>query len=174
MSIQKNNCTRFILDSVSSPTTFLARLVVLGINILLWCRPEIPSASSWLSHKIHVTIELVPHRSLLFFQRAYISTRLLMAILVGVSMAMMKQHDQKWLGNIRTYSFLQLINSSLGEARAGTQGRGLEAETQKEATDEGCLSVCASWLAQLSLLYTQDHLPRCGTNHIAWDLPIGK
>ena len=54
------------------------------------------------------------------------------------------------------------------EARAGTRGRNVEAETEAEAMEECCLLACL-WLASgfLSYFYytTQDHLPRDATTH---------
>jgi hypothetical protein len=72
-------------------------------------------------------------------------------IVFRISIAVLKCHDQKHLGEKRVYVILQLSGQipSLREA----QGRSLEEGTEAEAMEAWCLLACASRLAQLAFLY---------------------
>ena len=50
-------------------------------------------------------------------------------VLVGVSLAVIKHHDPKPLGEERVYFILQFRVPSLNEVRVGTRGKNLKAET---------------------------------------------
>lgn len=54
---------------------------------------------------------------------------------------------------------------SLREARAGTQGRNVEAGTEADTTKEHRLLAHSSWLSLLLVYITEDHLPRRGIAH---------
>ena len=61
-------------------------------------------------------------------------TSTVVTILVGASIAVKKQSDQKQLGEERVY-LIYYRSSPLMEAKAGTQGRNLEAVTEAEAME---------------------------------------
>ena len=76
-------------------------------------------------------------------------------VLVRVSIAVTKHHDQKSKLGRKGFILLTLPHwsSLLKEVRAGTQSRNLEAEASTEAMEECNLLACSSWLAQPALLY---------------------
>jgi hypothetical protein len=83
------------------------------------------------------------------------------ALCLRVSIAVVKHHDQKQSGEERVYSISQLSGNtpSLREARVGTQGRDVKAETEAEATEGCCFLTSHGLFSRLSYI-PQDHLPR--------------
>jgi hypothetical protein len=57
----------------------------------------------------------------------------LIAVLVIYSITVIKCNDQKQHGEEKVYFSSQFINPSWREARPGTEGRNLKAETEAEA-----------------------------------------
>ena len=79
-------------------------------------------------------------------------------VLGRVTIAAMKHHDQKQLGEERVYFILQFI----GKGSHSSNSR--QPATETEAMEEHCLLACSVLISQLS--YTpQDRLSRCGTTH---------
>lgn len=77
-----------------------------------------------------------------------------MALLVGVTIAVMKLHDQSNLGKKEFISLIVPYGLSSGAMRAGTQkwqksGGGSRYRDQEECC---CLLDCSPWLAQPSFL----------------------
>jgi hypothetical protein len=79
----------------------------------------------------------------------------LFSVLVQVSIAVTKRHDQKasWgerdLFGLHFYSIINYGRKSRQELK---QGRNPEAGAESEAMEGCCLLVCSPWLAQLSFL----------------------
>jgi hypothetical protein len=72
---------------------------------------------------------------------AAINSLIPISVLVRVSIALIKHHDQKQLEEVRAYFILQ------GTVHhPGKPGQKLKAGTDEEATEECRLFACSSWL----------------------------
>jgi len=101
-------------------------------------------------------------------QKKQLFLPLMASVLVRVTMAVMKHHDQRanWEGKgLLGLHFQIVVHHRRKSGQELTQDRNLEAGADAEAVEEGCLLACFPWLSQPASYRTQDHQPRDGTAH---------
>jgi hypothetical protein len=78
-----------------------------------------------------------------------------------VTIAMMKHHDQKYVGEERVYGlhFYITVHHQRRSGQKLKQSRILEAGADSEASEGCCLLPCSSWLAQFAVLQKNSGTP---------------